>query len=203
MRGDSVGGTGGTEPEHTYSLGDAGGTLSGVTPASAAAASRDPCSRASPDRCVRASPGTRISPAPGSRSSPAAGSRESPAAGADDLCTICFVTPLGELALSSQLGKLDCCSHAYCFGCIGRWVDEVESSCPLCKRRVCELTRVGAGEVVLNRRPVAARVQQKPEATEAELQALADEADETYNCVVCGTGERDECILLCDSCDRG
>lgn len=33
-----------------------------------------------------------------------------------DVCTICFVTPLGELALSRQLGKLDCCSHAYGFG---------------------------------------------------------------------------------------
>jgi hypothetical protein len=119
------------------------------------------------------------------------------------MCTICFVTSLDELAISCQLGKLDCCSHGYCFGCIGRWVDEIESSCPLCKRQVTELSRVGPGGAVCSHRPVAAREQKKAEATAAELQALADEADETYNCVVCGTGERDERILLCDSCDRG
>ena len=69
-------------------------------------------------------------------------------------------------------------------------------------------------------------MQRKPEPTEEELRALEAEADATYNCVLCGTGEptgdpkihlptsphisphlalgeRDELILLCDSCDRG
>ena len=40
-------------------------------------------------------------------------------------------------------GKLDCCGHAFCFGCIRKWAEEVTNSCPLCKRSISELQRVG------------------------------------------------------------
>ena len=36
-------------------------------------------------------------------------------------------------------GRLDCCKHLFCFGCIQTWVTESESKCPACKKSVNSL----------------------------------------------------------------
>jgi len=45
---------------------------------------------------------------------------------------------------------------------------------------------------VIEARAVEPLVQRRPEPTEEELRALEAEADATYNCVLCGTGEPTE-----------
>ena len=53
-------------------------------------------------------------------------------------CTICF-EPIKE----AKEVKPDCCSHTYCFGCIKKWVTDVENTCPQCKRSITQLTYKG------------------------------------------------------------
>lgn len=39
-----------------------------------------------------------------------------------------------------ERGKLDCCDHYFCFGCIMEWA-KVESRCPTCKQRFVTVVR--------------------------------------------------------------
>lgn len=39
-----------------------------------------------------------------------------------------------------ERGKLDCCDHYFCFGCIMEW-SKVESRCPTCKQRFVTIVR--------------------------------------------------------------
>lgn len=39
-----------------------------------------------------------------------------------------------------ERGKLDCCDHYFCFGCIMEW-SKVESRCPTCKQRFVTVVR--------------------------------------------------------------
>lgn len=39
-----------------------------------------------------------------------------------------------------ERGKLDCCDHFFCFGCIMEW-SKVESRCPTCKQRFVTIVR--------------------------------------------------------------
>lgn len=40
-----------------------------------------------------------------------------------------------------EMGKLDACTHVFCFDCIKDWSD-VTNECPLCKRRFNEIVKV-------------------------------------------------------------
>lgn len=46
----------------------------------------------------------------------------------------------------SYQGKLSCCSHHFCFECIIQWsqviIMQTENSCPLCKDRFYEITKI-------------------------------------------------------------
>ncbi|CAI5977855.1 unnamed protein product [Closterium sp. NIES-65] len=53
-------------------------------------------------------------------------------------CGICL-DDVGARAL--QQGALDCCDHLFCFPCILKW-SQVESRCPLCKRRFTRIRRL-------------------------------------------------------------
>ena len=119
----------------------------------------------------------------------------------DDECSICYASTVREMRAEGQQGRLDCCGHAFCFGCIKKWASEVTNSCPLCKRSISQLERVGRGGAVLETIAIAARKVKPPEPTEAELHAMQEEAEAEDNCVVCGSGEQDELLLLCDSCN--
>ena len=119
----------------------------------------------------------------------------------DDECSICYASTVREMRAEGQQGRLDCCGHAFCFGCIKKWASEVTNSCPLCKRSISQLERVGRGGAVLETIAIAARKVKPPEPTEAELRAMQEEAEAEDNCVVCGSGEQDELLLLCDSCN--
>ena len=146
--------------------------------------------------CTHATPGCK---APRS----AMGTPPEEASKHDDECSICYASTVREMRAEGQQGRLDCCGHAFCFGCIKKWASEVTNSCPLCKRSISQLERVGRGGAVLETIAIAARKVKPPEPTEAELRAMQEEAEAEDNCVVCGSGEQDELLLLCDSCNWG
>ena len=148
-------------------------------------------------------------PSPAQRGAPSATASPAPASldpvNLDELCTICYTSSLRDaMAETGFIGSLDCCEHLFCHGCIERWLSESTSTCPLCKREASRLYQTGADGSRLGRgRSIEPKVQRAPDPTEAELQELAEEAEEVYNCRVCGCGDDDETILLCDSCDCG
>ena len=48
-------------------------------------------------------------------------------------CSICLGQP-------TDVAVLDSCSHSFCFLCIFRWCTDICNNCPLCKRRVTQIT---------------------------------------------------------------
>jgi len=120
--------------------------------------------------------------------------------GADGDCPICCVASLRDQRGAGQLARLDCCEHSFCFSCVRRWVEETTSTCPLCKRDVCKMERVGPGRTVHEFLAVGARVARPFPTTPDDLVAEA-EFNAHYNCVVCDYGGQEDLLLLCDSCD--
>lgn len=51
-------------------------------------------------------------------------------------CVICLSPP-------SEVAKINCCDHVFCFDCILQW-SKVENTCPLCKSRFESISRVDA-----------------------------------------------------------
>ncbi|OMJ69995.1 hypothetical protein SteCoe_32124 [Stentor coeruleus] len=51
-----------------------------------------------------------------------------------ETCGICF----DEIEFQ---GKINSCSHLFCFKCIKKWSDN-ENSCPICKSRFEKITRI-------------------------------------------------------------
>lgn len=54
--------------------------------------------------------------------------------GSVQICGICLTED------EVERGKLDCCDHCFCFGCIMEWA-KVESRCPTCKQRFVTIVR--------------------------------------------------------------
>jgi uncharacterized protein YoaH (UPF0181 family) len=98
----------------------------------------------------------------------------------DELCTICFTSSLRDAARENGfIGSLDCCEHLFCHGCIWQKLSESTSTCPLCKREVGRLFQTGVDGSRLGRGcSIRPQVQRAPEPTDAELQQLAQEAEE-------------------------
>ena len=151
--------------------------------------------------CAEGTPGCKAAQSRLSHLATAIGTPPEEASKYDDECSICYASTVREMRAEGQQGRLDCCGHAYCFECIRKWASEVTNSCPLCKRSISRLERVGRGGAVLETVAIAARELKPPEPTEAELQAMQEEAEAEDNCVVCGSGEQADVLLLCDSCN--
>ena len=56
------------------------------------------------------------------------------------VCAICHAD-LSERLDSGTLGRLDCCSHTFCFDCIKHRVTNQANTCPLCNATVNEISR--------------------------------------------------------------
>eukprot|EP00897_Mesotaenium_endlicherianum_P007087 jgi/Mesen1/6406/ME000329S05564 len=102
-----------------------------------------------------------------------------------------------------ERGKLDSCDHLYCFPCIREWAD-VESRCPMCKRRFQKIERDGLeGRAGAPSRPRVIRIPMKDQvympSEEALLEALRPYANTV--CTECQLGDHEELLLLCEGCD--
>jgi len=106
-------------------------------------------------------------------------------------CTICLLK-MGE----QELGQPNCCEHVFCAECIVEWSRNV-ATCPIDRLPMKSIKVTLKGREVRRQRVKARRIQD----VEAEL--LQEEPLEGIECVceVCGAGDREETLLLCDACD--
>ena len=111
------------------------------------------------------------------------------------ICAICLSTPLTESASFGQLGKVDGCTHAFCFDCISLWTKE-STTCPNCNALVSELTKCNSTHVLKRVTLNAVDHRQRSTFRVEELQA---EAAALERCAVCHQ-EDDVEAIICDSC---
>lgn len=74
----------------------------------------------------------------------------------NQVCGIC----LSEEGKKTVRGKLNCCSHYFCFPCIMEW-SKVESRCPLCKQRFVTISKPARSNTGFDLRTVAIRVPER------------------------------------------
>ncbi|MCO5605390.1 hypothetical protein L7F22_059574 [Adiantum nelumboides] len=109
------------------------------------------------------------------------------------VCGIC----LNETA-TIERGKLDCCDHFFCFGCIMEWA-KVESRCPMCKQRFATVAKAGSS---MSKRTRTVRIPLRDQVYVPPEDDLPFE--DPYADVICmechGIGD-EGLLLLCDRCD--
>ena len=59
-----------------------------------------------------------------------------------EIARVCGICLTEETSTFVERGKLDCCDHFFCFGCIMEWA-KVESRCPMCKQRFVTIVKPG------------------------------------------------------------
>mmetsp|Transcript_23903 Transcript_23903/g.70947 ORF Transcript_23903/g.70947 Transcript_23903/m.70947 type:complete len:145 (-) Transcript_23903:144-578(-) len=138
-------------------------------------------------------------------------SPEKPAAKAGITCSICLHEGLPEI------GELSACAHTFCFSCIKRWADESENRCPLCRARFVVISRKrlapeggfesddcgdgsedGPAPLKRLRGEVVEEVITKDRVQEWRPDELLALDLENLRCEVCGTGEDETHLMLCD-----
>ncbi|XP_020199287.1 uncharacterized protein [Aegilops tauschii subsp. strangulata] len=113
-------------------------------------------------------------------------------------CGIC----LSEDQRTTLQGVLNCCSHYFCFACIMEW-SNVESRCPLCKRRFTTITKSSKVDLDLELKKSVIKVEERDQVyqpTEEEIRRWLDPY-ENLMCIECNQGGEDSLMLLCDICD--
>ncbi|TYH35824.1 hypothetical protein ES332_D13G220300v1 [Gossypium tomentosum] len=99
-------------------------------------------------------------------------------------------------------GKLNCCSHYFCFTCIMEW-SKVESRCPLCKQRFETISKPARSTAGVDLRDVVIQVPKRDQVYQPSEEELRNYLDPYENviCSECNQGGDDELMLLCDLCD--
>ena len=75
---------------------------------------------------------------------------------AKKVCGIC----LSEEDKRRVRGRLNCCTHYFCFTCITEWA-KVESRCPLCKQRFNTISKRARSKAVVDLREVTIQVPER------------------------------------------
>jgi len=114
-------------------------------------------------------------------------------------CAICLDVPRVPTTLG---GCLPGAAHVFCLTCVERW-SQSATVCPLCKRAFDVASYVDQ-DGISRRRQMApktlARTSTDEDDDDDEAIALALALEETL-CEVCGSGEDEATMLLCDGCD--
>uniref|UniRef100_A0A1I8GR37 RING-type domain-containing protein n=2 Tax=Macrostomum lignano TaxID=282301 RepID=A0A1I8GR37_9PLAT len=112
-----------------------------------------------------------------------------------------FSCPVCCEPISGRVARPDCCRHAFCLPCLTEWC-RTANTCPLDR---LEFSTV----MVASRFGPAATVERiaapQPEQRQQQLQSLLDASDDFPTideiCAVCYQGDREDELLLCDTCD--
>ncbi|CAH1131039.1 unnamed protein product [Ceutorhynchus assimilis] len=111
--------------------------------------------------------------------------------GQSEKCPICLV----RFKLQ-KVGVPENCGHKFCLECILEWSKTV-NTCPVDRKEYNAITaRSGLNEKVLKTIPVDTPVAQ-------HFDEIIDGFDEQIICIICGSGQNEDRLLLCDGCDLG
>lgn len=139
----------------------------------------------------------------------------------DDVCSVCLSRP-------EQRGRIESCSHLFCYRCIFDW-SRVETKCPMCKQRFYWIEREakekkkkkndGEGNdddddnknsSISDINDIKNNQREKPTYCPLKNQnGNQEEEDEDLDpaehiiCTVCQSGDDERNLLLCDGCDEG
>lgn len=105
-------------------------------------------------------------------------------------CPICLLAFTSD----QEIGKPAVCEHIFCFPCIHEW-SKVVQTCPIDRKEFQEIRVYGNLECDHLLRTV--ELNEKIELTEFI------NAEEVTACEICRFTDREECMLLCDGCDKG
>lgn len=107
-----------------------------------------------------------------------------------DKCPICLLAFTSE----QEIGKPAVCDHVFCFPCIQEW-SKVVQTCPIDRAEFKEIRVYGSLECDHLLRTVAVK----------EKIALNEfvNGEEVTACEICENTDREDCMLLCDGCDKG
>jgi hypothetical protein len=108
----------------------------------------------------------------------------------EEKCPICLLS----FASDQEIGKPAVCEHSFCFPCIREWSSVVQT-CPIDRKEFNEIRVYGNLESTEVLRTVAIKEKVKLD----ELLA----SDEFTACEICENTDREDCMLLCDGCDKG
>ncbi|KDO25477.1 hypothetical protein SPRG_09420 [Saprolegnia parasitica CBS 223.65] len=110
----------------------------------------------------------------------------------DEMCSIC----LDAVTLEAQ-GHLLKCVHCFHFECIFRWA-KVTNLCPMCKTRFTSIVQKNVHGVITKRTPIKHAKQVHDDDSSADLAHASNLLNE-FACMLCGNGDSEETLLLCDA----
>jgi PHD and RING finger domain-containing protein 1 len=108
----------------------------------------------------------------------------------EEKCPICLLSFTSD----QEIGKPAVCEHSFCFPCIREWSSVVQT-CPIDRKEFNEIRVYGNLESSEVLRTVAIKEKVKLD----ELLA----SNEFTACEICENTDREDCMLLCDGCDKG
>jgi len=114
-------------------------------------------------------------------------------------CPICLLT-----FRQQEIGTPATCEHIFCAACIDAWSRNVQT-CPIDR---IAFDRIVVRDSYASRQVVReVRVDLSKSKTELALDEEAESAaaseEELTNCEICESPEREDVMLLCDSCNQG
>ncbi|KAG6597891.1 PHD and RING finger domain-containing protein 1 [Phytophthora cinnamomi] len=115
----------------------------------------------------------------------------------EDACCICQ-----DLVDVLKQGFLSGCDHRFHFDCIVAWA-KVTNLCPLCKTKFNSVTRQDARGVVVHREAVQDHKQvYRPDPSDHDFAAQLRLVNQA-RCELCGSGEDEHVLLLCEALGCG
>lgn len=107
-----------------------------------------------------------------------------------DKCPICLLA----FTFNQEIGKPAVCDHVFCFPCIQEW-SKVVQTCPIDRTEFKDIRVYDSLACENLLRTVA--VKEKVALDEFAL------LEEFTPCEICASCTREDCMLLCDGCDKG
>ena len=101
-------------------------------------------------------------------------------------CAICLAVPY-------RPARLDACTHQFCLACVYKW-SQASNACPCCRAKFHTIVDESDPDCAIAVEDLELRAE--PTADAFDLTEL-----QQGGCVGCGSGEAEDALLICDSCD--